>query len=39
MAEALYGIEKSLIEDARKRLPKEFVNLLDKGYSNLKKYF
>jgi len=32
MAEALYGIDKELIEKARIKLPLDFVNVLDEAY-------
>ena len=37
MAEALYGIPKELIEEANKKIPNDFSNLLDKGYSRVLK--
>ena len=37
MAEALYGIDKSLVEEAVEKLPEEFVNVLDTGYRNITK--
>ena len=37
MAEALYGIPKELKKEARKRIPPNFGNLLDKGYSKVLK--
>ena len=37
MAEALYGISSELIEEAKKKLPNDFSNLLDKGYSKVLK--
>jgi len=36
MAEALYGIDKYLIETARKKIPNEFIEILDRGYSKIK---
>ena len=32
MAEALYGIDSELIEKAKKKIPKEFIDVLDLGY-------
>ena len=32
MAEALYGIDKKLIEKAKEKIPQDFVRILDKGY-------
>ncbi len=37
MAEALYGIDKSLVDKAISKLPSEFVSVLEKGYQNIKK--
>ena len=37
MAEALYGIDKSLVDKAISKLPNEFVSVLEKGYQNIKK--
>lgn len=37
MAEALYGIPNELIEVARQKIPNDFVNLLDRGYSKVLK--
>lgn len=37
MAEALYGIDESLILLIKQKLPKEFVTILDEGYSRVKK--
>ena len=37
MAEALYGIPSELIKDAKKKIPNDFSNLLDKGYSTVLK--
>lgn len=37
MAEALYGIDENLILLARQKIPTEFVDLLDQGYSKVKK--
>lgn len=37
MAEAMYGIDLSLIIKAREKLPNDFNNLLDKGYEKIKK--
>lgn len=37
MAEALYGIDESLILLTKQKLPKEFVAILDEGYSRVKK--
>lgn len=37
MAEALYGIDDSLILLAKKKIPDEFTNILENGYSKLKK--
>ena len=38
MAEAAYGIEKSLVEKATSKLPNEFVSMLEKGYEYTKKH-
>lgn len=35
MAEAMYGIDISLIETASKKLPKSFVKKLEIGYSKI----
>lgn len=37
MAEALYGIDDSLIDKAKKKIPDVFVKKLDKGYSLIKR--
>ncbi len=37
MAEALYGIPNELVETAKKKIPDDFVKLLDKGYSKVLK--
>ncbi len=37
MAEALYGIPSGLIEEAKKKIPNDFNNLLEKGYSKILK--
>lgn len=37
MAEALYGIDNKLIEQAREKIPENFVNKLEHGYSLIKK--
>jgi len=37
MAEALYGIDNRLIIQAKRKLPQEFVDILDKGYKKIKK--
>ena len=37
MAEAMYGIDESLINKASQKIPIEFNNLLDKGYKKIKK--
>lgn len=37
MAEALYGISNELINEARKKIPNSFENILDKGYSKVLK--
>lgn len=37
MAEALYGIDTSIIDNAMKKIPTEFVHILNKGYSRIKK--
>lgn len=33
MAEALYGVDQDLINKAKKKIPKEFVKVLERGYS------
>lgn len=37
MAEALFGIGENLISLANQKLPTEFVNILEEGYSRIKK--
>ena len=37
MAEAMYGIDDDLILLAKQRIPKEFIDVLEKGYSLVKK--
>ncbi len=37
MAEALYGIPKELINEAKQKIPENFTKLLDKGYSKVLK--
>lgn len=37
MAEALYGIDDSLILLAKKKIPNEFTDILENGYSQVKK--
>ncbi len=37
MAEALYGIDDNLIKEAKPKIPSEFIDLLDKGYSKIRK--
>lgn len=37
MAEALYGIDNDLINQAKEKLPSKFVDVLDKGYSKINK--
>lgn len=37
VAEAMYGIPMPIIESARTKIPNEFVELLDEGYSKIKK--
>lgn len=37
MSEALYGIDKRLVDKAISKLPNEFVSMLEKGYQNIKK--
>jgi len=37
MAEAMYGIDEKLIVDCKKKLPKEFIEIIDTGYSKIKK--
>ena len=37
MSEALYGIPSELIEKAREKIPNDFSNLLDQGYSKVLK--
>ncbi len=36
MAEALYGIDKKLIESAKTKLPSEFRQVINEGYSRIK---
>ena len=36
MAEAMYGVDNELIEEARKKLPSNFLYVLDRGYQKLK---
>lgn len=35
MAEAMYGVDKNLINEAQKKIPNEFVKVLEKGYKNI----
>lgn len=35
VAEAYYGIDKNLIEKVNKKIPKEFINLLEEGYKHI----
>lgn len=37
MAEALYGIDESLISLAKQKIPNEFTNILEKGYNKVRK--
>lgn len=37
MAEALFGIDENLVLLAKQKLPNEFTNILEKGYSKVKK--
>lgn len=37
MAEALYGINESLINQVKEKIPVEFENILNKGYQKVKK--
>ena len=37
MAEALYGIDKKLVQQASEKVPQSFVKKLEKGYSKIKK--
>lgn len=37
MAEAMYGINNNLIKEVNKKIPKQFINVLEKGYSKIKK--
>lgn len=37
MAEAMYGIDKNLIVEANKKIPKQFVKTLQIGYKNIRK--
>lgn len=37
MAEAMYGIDNNLIIKVKEKLPSEFIGLLDKGYSKIKR--
>lgn len=36
MAEAMYGIEPKLIEQAKEKLPLEFITILDDAYKKIK---
>lgn len=36
MAEAMYGVDNELIEEVRKKLPSNFLYVLDRGYQKLK---
>jgi ADP-ribosylglycohydrolase len=36
MAEAMYGVPKVLVRNAKEKLPREFVKVLEKGYKNKK---
>lgn len=36
MAEAMYGIESKLIEQAKEKLPLEFITILDDAYKKIK---
>ncbi|MBE6147233.1 MAG: hypothetical protein E7168_02740 [Firmicutes bacterium] len=38
MAEALYGIDASLIEKAKEKIPNEFVKKIELGYSKITKF-
>ena len=38
MAEVLYGIDENLILSAKKKIPNEFNDILEKGYSRVRKY-
>jgi len=38
MAEALYGIDNILIEEAKRRIPEEFIRKLELGYSKIELY-
>ena len=38
MAEAFYGVDEALIQQARKKLPDDFVKKIDLGYSKIIKY-
>lgn len=38
MAEAMYGIDKNLIAEVNKKIPKQFVKTLELGYKKIKKY-
>ena len=35
MAEAMFGIDKKIIEKARAKIPEEFIQILDKAYNNI----
>lgn len=39
MAEALYGIDENLILLAQKKIPDEFVDILENGYSRVRKMY
>lgn len=38
MAESMFGIDEKLINEARKRIPYEFCDILDRAYNKLKFY-
>ena len=35
MAEAMFGIDKKIIEKAKAKIPEEFIQILDKAYNNI----
>ena len=37
IAESFYGIDEALVEKAKKKIPKEFQETLEKGYAKIKK--
>lgn len=39
MAEALYGIDENIVEEAKTKIPEFFTKLLDEGYQRVKKMY